>query len=187
MGMRTIKVEVRKHRDSTWTADDKGQEKRWTVQIQDQASNLTVAELQLTDAQWAGMHNGSGSGVITAEILPLHLIDKIGRIRWNCGILLDKNWDGNGYGGNARQRLENLLESGTIVSDCGAESGSTNMQRDGISLSLVGYSATGEEAVRAAKAAEHSLNVLVEAHGWARRGKAHAYPSKPEDLERWSD
>lgn len=187
MGMRTIKVEVRMHRDSTWKADDTGEEKRWTIEIQDRASNLTVAELQLTDAQWAAMHTGSGSGTITAEILPAHLINRLDRIRWNCGILLDKNWDGSGYGKSAETRLANMLESGTIVSDCGAESGSTKMQRDGISLSLVGYSATGEEAVRAAKAAEHSLNVLVEAHGWARRGKTHAYPSKPEDLERWSD
>lgn len=183
--MREIKVEVRMNRDSNYTPDDDGTQRRWKIEIMDRYSNLPVATLSLTDAEWAAMHTGSGSGTVQAEILAPHMITNVGRIRWNAGILLDKNWDGNGYS-KGDVRLANLLESGTIVSDCGALYGSANMHRDGIGLSLVGYSANGEEAIRAAQAAAHSLNVLTEAHGWARRGTAHGYPSKAEDLERWN-
>lgn len=183
--MREIKVEVRMNRDSSYTPDDDGTQRRWKIEIMDRNSNLPVATLSLTDAEWAAMHTGTGSGTVQAEILAPHMITNVGRIRWNAGILLDKDWDGNGYS-KGDVRLANLLESGTIVSDCGALYGSAQNHRDGVGLSLVGYSATGEEAIRAALAAEHSLSVLVEAHGWKTRGKAHGYPSKTEHLERWA-
>lgn len=182
-----IDVSVRMHRDSSWLPDEleRNRSERWKIEIQDRASGMMLATLQLTDEQWAAMHTGTG-GEGTASVPSVDILRRIGKTGWNVSVHMDYDWNtGNPHyrpryedGHRNDQGLMAHVQNLGLASLLGGETVSTTRHNNGLSVTVRGYADTPDLAVVMAAGAAQKLGELAAREGWKGVTKPHANPTQ---------
>lgn len=170
------------------------QDGRSELKVTDRKSGIVLftADLNAEESKTliiGGTVNG-GRGVV-AKVNDPEKLERVGKIRWNASLDLNRVFDGDTRGNSAHSdtRLDNLIkDDGLTDLFKGYAYHRVDRRNFGITWVVYGYSADAESAVKDAKAAAEQLEALAISGNWLRpesmeevqTGDAKYFPSRPQ-------